>query len=106
MRWAGIYKWRSEMNKLTVKEWEQEAGYGGHRICSCCNSAIIKRVPNSDCIQSIECYFKKVATGSGAVKSTKSCMNWNPRLFELSEVKSVPIQDIFSIYEDTSIDTT
>jgi hypothetical protein len=62
---------------MTVEEWENEVNYGEHRICRHCGNVTIKAMMSG---YRYECYLKKVAIGSGSVKPTYSCIQWNPAI--------------------------
>ena len=51
--------------RLKVEEWENQSGYGTHRICKYCNDATVETMTYG---YRIKCRVKHGATGSGSVK--------------------------------------
>ena len=69
---------------MRVAEWENQNGYGSHRVCRTCNDAIVE-VMTYGC--RIKCRVKHAATGHGSVKPLYSCINWNPAIPGLRDME-------------------
>ena len=61
---------------MKVSEWEKQADYGTHRICSNCGNATVKRKGAYGYGDIFDCSVKNEACGSGSVKPSHSCVHW------------------------------